>query len=202
MLEWNHYSLHDWHKVTQSSYWDEIELWSHVFDAHRSGPPASESDCLSTRLLCLSVVWHVEATWRNTDALARICRRCCASCGGELGSSWVAGQCAGPPWLAPVILPSHSSARDINNNSTSGFTLLSHVNPFYSAASGLGLKPPSPTKDPLLLLSVFVSLSHLQLQFPFSASHKASPSPETLCANTSFSEEFAFDFYKILGTCF
>lgn len=138
-----------------------------------AGPPASESDCLSTRLLCLSVVWHVEATWRNADPLARICCRCCASCGGELGSSWVAGQRAGPPWLAPVILPSHSSARDINNNSTSGFTLLSHVNPFYSAASGLSPKPPTPTKDPLLLLSVFVSLSHLQLQFPFSASHKA-----------------------------
>lgn len=124
-----------------------------------AGPPASESDCLSTRLLCLSVVWHVEGTWRNADALARICCRCCASCGGELGSSWVAGQRAGPPWLAPVILPSHSSARDINNNSTSGFTLLSHVNPFYSAASGLSPKPPSPTKDPLLLLSVFVSVS-------------------------------------------
>lgn len=55
----------------------------------------------------------------------------CRSCGGELGSAWVAGQHAGPPWLAPVILPSHSSAGDINNNSTSGFTLLSHVNPFH-----------------------------------------------------------------------
>lgn len=59
---------------------------------------------------------------------------CWESCRGEQGSSWVAAQCAGPPWLAPVILPSHSSAADINNNSTSGFTLLSRVNPFCSSA--------------------------------------------------------------------
>lgn len=46
------------------------------------------------------------------------------------------GNARGPPWLAPVILPSHSSARDINNNSTSGFTLLSRVNPFHCSVAG------------------------------------------------------------------
>lgn len=75
---------------------------------------------------------HVEAPAVGLTPLPDSLICCgCRSCGGELGSAWVAGQHTGPPWLAPVILPSHSSARDINNNSTSGFTLLSRVNPFH-----------------------------------------------------------------------
>lgn len=101
------------------------------------------------------------------------------SCGGELGSAWVAGQHTGPPWLAPVILPSHSSARDINNNSTSGFTLLSRVNPFLCSADCCCSRWPAPnssttlhhflhpTQVSFLALSVFISLSHLLLHcFP------------------------------------
>lgn len=98
---------------------------------------------------------------------------CCLSCGGELGSAWVVGQHTGPPWLAPVILPSHSSARDINNNSTSGFTLLSHVNPFHCSndcyRSGwpglIPTAPPLSSQFSALLLSVFISASHLISQY-------------------------------------
>ena len=127
---------------------------------------------------------HAEATWRLGDGLAPIC--CCRSCGGELGSAWVAGQHTGPPWLAPVILPSHSSARDINNNSTSGFTLLSRVNPFHCSVDWCCCRgepvsipnppPPLPTQIPLLLPSVFITPSHLVLLwvvFFFSATQRA-----------------------------
>lgn len=131
-----------------------------------------ESERLSTCLLSLLV-----ASPPTSSSLTRIC---CPSCRGEQGSAWVAGQHTGPPWLAPVILPSHSSARDINNNSTSGFTLLSPVNPFLCSpdcycSCWQGLKPrqhPPPlcgTLVPFLLLSVFISLSQTLLLFPLAA---------------------------------
>lgn len=72
------------------------------------------------------------------------------------------GKRTGPPWLAPVILPSHSSATDINNNSTSGFTLLSAVNPFHSrterAGYRRGLNSPllSPLIPPAVTLHSFI----------------------------------------------
>lgn len=135
-------------------------------------PPADETNCPSVYLPalppgCLTHWSHVEACWRPNpadgltpltprwrphpaDGLTPICCGC-RSCGGELGSAWVAGQHTGPPWLAPVILPSHSSATDINNNSTSGFTLLSRVNPFHCSTDCYcgwpSPKPPSQLKS-------------------------------------------------------
>lgn len=145
----------------------------------------------------LSETWsNVEVRWQPhpTDCLTPICCGC-QSCGGELGSAWVAGQHTGPPWLAPVILPSHSSARDINNNRTSGFTLLSRVNPFHCTTNcycsgwpGPNPRPPLPTQVPFLLLSVFISPFHLLLHcFPFLRHRKpASLTWKTLWAHTDF----------------
>lgn len=118
-------------------------------------PPAGESDCLPAYLSTFDTLkprgpsLTASPCWRSrpTDVLTPICCGC-RSCGGELGSAWVAGQHTGPPWLAPVILPSHSSARDINNNSTSGFTLLSRVNPFHCSTDCYCSGWPGPNTNP------------------------------------------------------
>lgn len=112
----------------------------------------------------------------------------------------MAGQHTGPPWLAPVILPSHSSARDINNNSTSGFTLLSRVNPFHCSTdcycSGWPAPnpnpqtPPRPTEVSFLLLSVFISLSHLLLHSFLCSFTESQPALlKTLCALSPKSQD-------------
>lgn len=190
--------------LTQNSDWDESEVWSHVSPVAlpSAEPPADESDCPSVYLPalppgCLTCWSHVDACWRPhpadgltpltalprwqphpADGLTPICC-CCRSSGGELGSAWVAGQHTGPPWLAPVILPSHSSATDINNNSTSGFTLLSRVNPFHCSTdccccccSGWPgpAQPPPPNSSPIpLAVSLHFSVSSTAALFPFSA---------------------------------
>lgn len=139
-----------------------LEFWCFVPSAKPSTAIVVKVDqrfaCLSVCLPALPpgcLTWsHVEAHWRHTDGIPCWITR---SSGGELGSAWVAGQHTGPPWLAPVILPSHSSARDINNNSTSGFTLLSRVNPFQCSADCFcDWQGPSPSPStPLFLLSLF-----------------------------------------------
>lgn len=94
-----------------------------------------------------------------TSCLQIICldppRRCRPADGSVLRGGRASGEAPGwqgdarrgLPRLAPVILPSHSSAADINNNGTSGFTLLSRVNPFRSgaiAATAASSTSPSP----------------------------------------------------------
>jgi hypothetical protein len=126
---------------------------------------------LGLRLLLSLPVWRVETTWRPSERLPAVAdhREHGARLvlepwrWGELGRAWVAVQRAGPPWLAPVILPSHSSARDINNNSTSGFTLLSHFNSFCNSRCYHCCPSPLYTPPPLLSGSLSLPSSPFSL---------------------------------------
>lgn len=156
--------VRSWNEMTEemkSSSGAEFKVWGWV-----CSPAVGESEDLSASpLFPPLLVGLIEAS----PTLAQLAVSSRAAAVRAWGGSWEApgwqGNARGPPWLAPVILPSHSSATDINNNSTSGFTLLSRVNPFHSRTEGCwscrrGLSPALPlllVQVSFLSLSVFIS---------------------------------------------